>query len=101
NITNEDDLHKLDNLLTKDLDNNFVDIVINNSIIINNKEVRNKLQDIAKNKKATTIKQVDDITVRDTIKDIALDDIGIDVSVEDLMREYVKNQEFEGIDEKT
>ncbi len=99
NITCDEDLSKLDTLLTEEQDNNFIDIVINNSIIINNKDARKKIEDIAKSKKATTIKQIDDITIRDTIKDIALDDIGIDVSVEDLMREYVKNQDFEGIDE--
>lgn len=100
-ISQESDLFKLDDLLTSKLDNNFIDIVINNSIIINNKDARKKIEDIAKNKKATTIKQVDDITIRDSIKDIALDDIGIDISVEDLMRECVKKQQFEGMSDSS
>jgi DNA repair exonuclease SbcCD nuclease subunit len=98
-VSKESDIEKLDKLLNidKSLDkkDNFIDIVINNSVIINSKEARKKIEEISKKKTVASIKQIDDVTVKDTIEDVSLDDIGIDVSIEDLLREYVKKQDFE------
>ena len=98
-VSKESDIEKLDKLLNTDntleVKDNFIDIVINNSVIINSKEARKKIEEISKRKNVASIKQIDDVTVKDTIEDVSLDDIGIDVSIEDLLREYVKNQDFD------
>jgi DNA repair exonuclease SbcCD nuclease subunit len=103
-INKDSDIEKIDRILkisnVLDEKDDFIDIIINNSVIINNKEVRKKLENLAKRKNLiASIKQIDDITVRDTIEDVDLDNIGIDVSVEDLLREYVIKQNF-GTDNK-
>lgn len=93
-IKKEEDIKKLNDISGGD----FTDVVINNSVIINSKEVRRKIEEISKNENISSIKQIDDINIRNTIEDVNLDSIGIDVSVEDLLREYVKTQEFDNND---
>ena len=92
-INDEKDIGILDNI--DDSDNDFIDIEIKNSLIINKPEIRKKIEQLTKNKKIN-INQLDDITIEDTVEDIDLDDIGIDISVEDLIREYVSKQQYEG-----
>jgi DNA repair exonuclease SbcCD nuclease subunit len=98
-IKKESDLEKLDRLIKIDnlLDDkdNFIDIVINNSVLLNSKEAKRKIEEVAKKKNISSVKYVDDTTVDDGIVDINLDDIGLSVSTEDLIREYVKNQQVE------
>ena len=96
-ITEESDIDSLDNVEEKD---NFIDIEISNNLIINKPEIRKKLEQLSKRKRIS-IKQVDDITIEDTVEDINLDAIGIDISVEDMIRQYVKNQQYdEGLKNK-
>lgn len=97
-ISEESDVTHLDRLIKTDSvveeKDNFIDIEIKNSLIINKPEIRKKLEQLSK-KKRITIKQIDDITIEDTVEDINLDDIGIEISVEDMIRQYVKNQQYD------
>jgi DNA repair exonuclease SbcCD nuclease subunit len=97
-IKSEEDVEHLDRLIkidsvTEEKDN-FIDIHINNSIIINKPEIRKKIEQVSKRKRIT-IKQLDDIQIEDTVEDIDLDDIGEEISVEDMIRQYVKNQQYD------
>ncbi len=98
-ITKESDLEKLDRLIKIDnvLDekDNFIDIVINNSVLLNSKEAKRKIEEVAKKKSISSVKYIDDTTVDNGIEDINLNDIGLNISTEDLIREYVKNQQVE------
>lgn len=91
-ISEESDFDKLDEQLNNKDD--FMDIEIQNSIIINKPEIRKKIESLSKRKRIS-IKQIDDITIEDTVEDIDLEDIGIEISVEDMIRQYVKNQQYD------
>lgn len=98
-IRKESDIDILERLLKIDNINNdkdnFIDIIINNSVIINSKKIKKKLEDVSKRKNVSSIKYHDDITIDDGIENISIDDIGISISTEDLLREYIKNQDIE------
>lgn len=97
-INEESDIKHIDRLIK--IDNiaeekeNFIDLHIKNSIIINKPEIRKKIEQISKRKRIS-IKQIDDIEIEDTVDDIDLDDIGDNISVEDMIRQYVKNQNYD------
>lgn len=98
-IRQESELEKLDRLLK--LDNiidekdNFIDIVINNSVLLNSKEAKRKIEEVSKRKNISNIKYIDDTKVDDGLENINLEDIGLSISTEDLIREYIKNQQVE------
>jgi DNA repair exonuclease SbcCD nuclease subunit len=100
-ILTEEDILKIDNLMNTDSvneRNDWYDVVISNTLIIEKPELRKKLMDFTKKKKLAQIKQVDDIKIEDTVEDVEMDDIGLSLSIPDLVREYVKNQPFkEGV----
>ena len=99
-ITEESDIEHLDRLIKIDgvieEKDNFIDLHINNSLIINKPEIRKKLEMVSKRKRIS-VKQFDDILIEDTVENIDLDDIGNDISVEDMIRTYVNNQQFDDI----
>lgn len=97
-IKKESDLEKLDLYIKTDgIDekDNFIDIVINNSVLLNSKEAKRKIEEVSKKKNIATIKYFDDTKVDDGIENINLEDIGMAVSTEDLIREFVKNQQVD------
>jgi DNA repair exonuclease SbcCD nuclease subunit len=98
-IVNENDLEKLDTIINSESNeskkDDFIDIVINNSVLLNSKEAKRKIEEISKTKNISAIKYVDDTSVDNGIENINLEDIGMNISTEDLIREYVKNQQVE------
>lgn len=98
-IKTEEDIEKLEELNSNSKDN--YDLVVSNTLLIENKQLRSKLQDISKKKKVASLTQIDDIKVEDTVSDIDIEEIGISLSIEDFIRDYVRKQESkEGIKDK-
>jgi len=93
-IETESDIKHLDNLnMINDNENNFIDLYIKNSLIINKPDMRKKIEHISK-KQRITINQIDDIVIKDSVENIDLNDIGVEISIEDMIRQYVKNQQY-------
>ena len=90
-IRTNKDISKLDELNSNNKDN--YDLIVSNTLLIENKELRTKLQDISRSKKLASMTQIDDLKIKDTAPDVNISDIGISLSVEDFIRDYVKNQE--------
>lgn len=91
NITKEEDIIKLENIILSEK-NNFVDITINNSLVTNSKSIKRKIEELTKNNSIEKIDYIDDNVLEDGILEISLDDIGISISTEDLIKEYIVNQ---------
>ncbi len=97
-IKTEEDIKMLDDILENNVSSlhkkdDFIDVVINNSVLLSSKEAKKKIEEISKSGKVLKIKQYDDTTIDDGIENISLDDIGVTMSTEDLIREYIKNQQ--------
>jgi DNA repair exonuclease SbcCD nuclease subunit len=99
-IITSDDIEKLEKIITvervlsdKPIDD-WYDITINNSLIIQKPELVRKLMDFSKKKSLASIKQIDDFEIKDTVEDISLEEIGVSLSIPDMVREYVKKQNF-------
>lgn len=74
---------------------NFIDIVINNSLLAEPKNIKT-LSTLTKANLVSKVYYIDDtIALTDGIKNIDLDDIGINITTEDLIFEYIKNQDIE------
>jgi DNA repair exonuclease SbcCD nuclease subunit len=95
-IHTEKDLYKLEELVSNDglIDGkeNWIDIVINNSLIIKNKDIIQSLERLSKGNNVASLNQIDDINRDDVIEDINLDDIGTFINVTDVIIDYVKKQ---------
>ena len=89
-IENIKDLEKLDS----ENKNDFIDIIINNSVL-KSKEAKRKIEDISKNKKINSIKYIEDDK-----EDIIYDDTDVFVSTEELIREYIKKQDIKQEDKE-
>lgn len=88
-IKEESDFEKIDNSKKGD----FIDIIVNNSTIINNKGIRKKLEDLSKKQTIATIKQIDDINIDNV--DLDLEKLDIDFSIEDMLRNYITTQNID------
>lgn len=66
-LRNESDIDSLENVSTKD----YIDLFISNSLLINNRKLRRKLESMLENGNFSSVEYIDDITIRDEkIKDI-------------------------------
>src|SRR6266403_1170474 len=99
-IVTIEDVEKLDRIISiervladKPMDD-WYDVTVNNSLIMEKPELVRKLMDFSKKKSLTTIKQIDDFEIKDTVEDISLEEIGVSLSIPDMVRDYVKKQDF-------
>lgn len=99
-IVTADDIEKLDKIVSvervladKPMDD-WYDITINNSLIMEKPELVKKLMDFSRKKSLSTIKQIDDFEIKDTVEDVSLSEIGVSLSIPDMVRDYVKKQDF-------
>jgi phage anti-repressor protein len=98
-IKNEIDLEKLDRLVEIDnmIDgkNNFINIVINNSVLLNSKEGRKKIEEITNKINILDIKHIDDniSNIESDYSDLEDDSLGI--TTENIIRNYIKKQQIE------
>lgn len=72
----------------------WYDITINNSLLMEKPELTKKLMDFSRKKTLSQIKQIDDLVIKDTVEDMLLENIGVTLSIPDMVREYVKKQNF-------
>jgi DNA repair exonuclease SbcCD nuclease subunit len=99
-ILNENDITKINSLMESSVNgrNDWYDVVISNSLIIEKPELRQQLMEFTKRTKLAQVKQVDDIKIEDTVEDVEMESIGLSLSIPDFVREYVRNQSFkEGV----
>ncbi len=94
-INTEEDALELKNILENKEKEDFVDLVVKNSVLIKNPEIKKTLQKIAKTQKIEKFHQVDDIKVEDTVGDIELDSVGTTLDVVEFIRTYVTRQEYD------
>jgi calcineurin-like phosphoesterase family protein len=101
-IVEEEDLEKLEDLKhTKD----YVDIMISNNLLINNRKLRRKLEILLEEGKFASVDYIDDITndLEDEEEDEKLNeefseddlDISIQLDYEDYIKEYIKKQSYD------
>lgn len=93
-ILKEEDLSKIDTLLKSD-DSDFIDVFINNNVVLNSKETKKKIEELSKKNGIANIKYIDNTEIDNGLNEIKLDDIGVNISTEDLIREFIKNQEID------
>jgi DNA repair exonuclease SbcCD nuclease subunit len=98
-ILKESDMAKIEDLMLAGGErNDWYDVVISNTLIIEKPELRQQLMEFTKKKKLAQVKQVDDIKIEDTVEDVEMESIGLSLSIPDLVRDYVRNQNFkEGV----
>jgi DNA repair exonuclease SbcCD nuclease subunit len=101
-IRTQDDIDSLESVSTKD----YIDLYISNSLLINNRKLRRKLEMMLENGNFASVDYIDDIVKEDKSNKTVLDEIsedelksGIIPSIEldytDLIREYINNQKYE------
>ena len=103
-LSKEDDIDNLDNYSTKD----YIDLFISNSLLINNRKLRRKLEQMLENGNFATVEYLDDISdVRDEkIKDINGDIImentnqeiessSIGLEYKDIIRNYISDKKWD------
>jgi DNA repair exonuclease SbcCD nuclease subunit len=90
-ILEDKDISKLDSLILEDT-NDFIDIVIDNDIIVKNHVLKHRLEELQTVKHISKMDYVDKNVIVEDIKDIELDDIGVTVSTEQLLRDYIEAQ---------
>lgn len=101
-VRNEDDILSLDSVSTKD----FIDLVISNSLLINNRKLRRKLEIMLETGNFASVEYLDDIllesqkeekTVVDDITEEELDN-GVIPSIQldytDIIKEYIDRQKY-------
>lgn len=100
-IVEEEDLEKLEDLKhTKD----YVDIMISNNLLINNRKLRRKLEILLEEGKFASVDYIDDITndledeEDETLnEEFSEDDLDISIQLdyEDYIKEYIKKQNYD------
>lgn len=105
-LRNEDDIDSLENVSTKD----YIDLFISNSLLINNRKLRRKLESMLENGNFASVEYMDDITIRDEkINDINSDDTSklideslhsdiiptIQLEYTSMIKEYILNNKYE------
>lgn len=90
-IKDESDIYKLDEIQLTQTD--FVDLVVYNSLLLNNKVIGRKIEQFTKNNTISSLLNVDDTKQVEINFDI--ENIGIDISIEDVMRNYIESQDYE------
>jgi DNA repair exonuclease SbcCD nuclease subunit len=101
-IRKEDDLQLLDSISTKD----YIDLIISNSLLINNRKLRRKLEVILETGNFASVEYVDDILIdkSDTKKSVA-DEISeeelksgvipsIQLEFTEIIRDYINNSQY-------
>ena len=88
-IITESDLDKISEENISDTEINFIDVIINNSVLNNSKEIKKKLEKISKKKSIKNIKYVNDTIEKEELE--FLDD-DFSFTTEDLLKEYIKKQ---------
>jgi DNA repair exonuclease SbcCD nuclease subunit len=102
-IQNQDDIEKLELISTKD----YIDLFISNSLLINNRKLRRKLEMMLESGNFASVDYIDDLVTEDvkegskSIMDVSDEDLdsGIVPSIQleytDLIRQYINNQKYE------
>jgi DNA repair exonuclease SbcCD nuclease subunit len=101
-IRSQEDIDSLENISTKD----YIDLFISNSLLINNRKLRRKLELILEKGNFTSVDYIDDIVNESTENKTVLDEVsneeldrGIVPSIQldytDLIKEYIDNQKYE------
>lgn len=98
-IRSESDIDKLDLISTRD----YIDIYISNSLLINNRKLRRKLEIILENGNFSSIEYIDDISSNDNSEndnekaDIIIENSSISVRLEykDMIRDYILTQSYD------
>lgn len=93
----DSDISKIDALL-KEKTNDFIDIIVDNNIIVKNHVLKHKLEELQAVKHISKMDYVDQTKIVEQIEDIQLDDIGVTVSTDQLLREYIMVQNDEDKD---
>jgi DNA repair exonuclease SbcCD nuclease subunit len=70
-LRNEDDIESLDGVSTKD----YIDLFISNSLLINNRKLRRKLESMLESGNFASVEYMDDLTI---IRDSKMKELGID-----------------------
>lgn len=94
-IKKDEDIEVLDSLKdTKD----YIDLVISNSLLINNRKFRRKLEIILESGKFASVEYLDDIVKESKEIKIVEDSghgISIELDYEDYVKNYIKSQQYE------
>jgi len=101
-IRNEEDILNLESISTKD----YIDLFISNSLLINNRKLRRKLELVLEKGSFASVEYIDDIVLEGKETKSVLDEISedelnrgvipsIQLDYTDLIREYITNQKYE------
>lgn len=102
-IRTQEDIESLENISTKD----YIDLFISNSLLINNRKLRRKLEMMLEQGNFASVDYIDDLVLENSeesksvLDDISEDELnsGIVPSIQleytDLIRQYITNQKYE------
>ena len=103
-IRTQEDIETLENISTKD----YIDLFISNSLLINNRKLRRKLELMLESGNFASVDYIDDLVlekndeeVKSIIDDITDDELNngvvpsIQLEYTDLIRQYINNQKYE------
>jgi len=102
-IRTQEDIENLESVSTKD----YVDLLISNSLLINNRKLRRKLEILLESGNFASVDYIDDLVTESTdekktiLQEITEDELNngvvpsIQLEYTDLIREYINNQKYE------
>jgi len=102
-IRTQEDIESLESVSTKD----YVDLLISNSLLINNRKLRRKLETMLESGNFATVDYIDDLVlennseVKSVLDEITEDELNsgvipsIQLEYTDLIRQYINNQKYE------
>lgn len=100
-IRKEEDIETLDMVSTKD----YIDLFISNSLLVNNRKLRRKLEIMLENGSFSSVDYIDDINIEpkkdqntDTMDGLineSSDSISIELEFKEVIRNYISNQKYD------
>jgi DNA repair exonuclease SbcCD nuclease subunit len=92
-IKNDNDVENLESLKSS---NNYIDLVISNNLIINNRKVRRKLESLLESGNFASVDYLDDINNGEvSVEDNVTSEVSINLDYEDFIREYISLQKYD------
>lgn len=92
-VKNDSDVENLEDLKSS---NDYIDLVISNNLIINNRKIRRKLESLLESGNFASVDYLDDINNGEvSVEEDVSSEVSINLDYEDFIREYISLQKYD------